>query len=149
MELDLPVMEFHSAMPGDRVTVLESLRDFGGIIVAIRCLDEGVDRPMCDRALIVASSTVEREYIQRRGRILRTSPETGKVSATVHDLLLVNERGGALTRGEATRALDFARLARNPAARARLQLLLALSPDLGQTSDLLFEDPDEVDGDDE
>jgi superfamily II DNA or RNA helicase len=127
LERDLPVMEFHSMMPGDRDAVLRSLEHRGGIVVAIRCLDEGVDLPACDRALILASSTVEREYIQRRGRVLRTAK--GKASATVHDLVLVDEHGGALTRGEALRALEFARLARNPAARASLQLLLALSSD--------------------
>jgi superfamily II DNA or RNA helicase len=127
LERNLPVMEFHSMMAGDRDGVLRSLERRGGIVVAIRCLDEGVDIPACDRALILASSTVEREYIQRRGRVLRTAE--GKFSATVHDLVLVDERGGALTRGEALRALEFARLARNPAARASLQLLLALSSD--------------------
>ncbi len=124
----LPVMEFHSAMVGDRDAVLNSLAAHGGIVVAIRCLDEGVDLPACDRALIVASSTVDREYIQRRGRVLRTANH--KVSAVVHDLLLTDDHGGVLTRSEALRALEFARLARNPAARARLQSLLALSPDL-------------------
>lgn len=132
----LPVMEFHSMMTSDRDTVLQSLENHGGIVVAIRCLDEGVDLPACDRALILASSTVEREYVQRRGRVLRKAP--GKVSATVHDLVLVDERGGALTRTEAARALEFARLARNPAARAGLQLLLALSPDLTEIPGLLW-----------
>lgn len=124
----LPVMEYHSAMAGDRRVVLDSLTGFGGVVVAIRCLDEGVDIPVCDKALILASSTVEREYVQRRGRVLRRAP--GKIHATVHDLLLTDDHGGALTRGEARRALDFARLARNPGARAELRLLLALSPDV-------------------
>lgn len=124
----LPVMEYHSTMAGHRHAVLESLGGYGGIVVAIRCLDEGVDIPICDRALILASSTVEREYIQRRGRVLRRAPQ--KTSATIHDLLLTDDGGGALTRGEAKRALEFARLARNPGARAQLALLLALSSDV-------------------
>ena len=128
LDADLPVMEFHSTMTGDREAVLRSLADHGGIVVAIRCLDEGVDIPTCDRALILASSTVDREYIQRRGRILRSAP--GKTSAIVNDLLLVDDHGGVLTRSEAVRALEFARLARNPGARASLKLLLALSPDV-------------------
>lgn len=123
----LPVLEFHSGMPADRDAVLSSLRMRGGIVVAIRCLDEGIDLPDVNKALIIASSTVEREYVQRRGRVLRAAPD--KMSAEVHDLLLVDERGGALTRSEATRALEFARLARNPSARERLRLLLALSGD--------------------
>lgn len=140
---DLPVMEFHSMMAGDRDAVLRSLERRGGIVVAIRCLDEGIDLPACDRALILASSTVEREYIQRRGRVLRTAK--GKVSATVHDLVLVDERGGALTRGEALRALEFARLARNPAARASLQTLLAMSSDVAATPGITWA-TDEDDG---
>lgn len=123
----LPALEFHSGMSSDRGSVLKSVAQRGGIIVAIRCLDEGIDIPIIDHALILASSTVEREYVQRRGRVLRRAP--GKSSAEVHDLLLVDNSGGALTRSEALRALEFVRLARNPAARERLRLLLALSPD--------------------
>ena len=145
LALGLPVMEFHSTMKGDRAAVLRSLSAHGGVVVAIRCLDEGVDLPACDHALILASSTVDREYIQRRGRILRSAP--GKVTATVHDLLLVNERGGVLTRSEAMRALEFARLSRNPAARAHLQLLIALSPDLAQAPGLSPEDEDDEEAD--
>jgi superfamily II DNA or RNA helicase len=127
LAVELPVLEFHSEMTADRDAVLNSLRLNGGIVVAIRCLDEGIDLPDVNRALILASSTVEREYIQRRGRVLRAAP--GKTSAAVHDLLLVDEDGGALTRSEAMRALEFARLARNESARERLKLLLALSRD--------------------
>jgi len=68
-----------------------------------------------DTALIIASSSVEREYIQRRGRVLRSAPD--KLSATVHDLLLTDDQGGALTKSEAMRALEFSRLARNQSAR--------------------------------
>lgn len=126
----LPVLEFHSEMESDRAAVISSLSNHGGIVVAIRCLDEGIDIPVTDHALIVASSTVEREYVQRRGRVLRRAEEHGKVSAEVHDLILVNEAGGALTKGEALRALEFVRLSRNPAARDRLMAMIALSRDL-------------------
>jgi superfamily II DNA or RNA helicase len=128
LDAGLPAMEYHSSMIGDRDVVLRSLGDHGGIVVAIRCLDEGVDIPVTDHAIILASSTVEREYIQRRGRVLRRSPD--KLSAEVHDLLLIDGGGGALTRSEALRALEFARLARNSSALERLKLLLALSPDI-------------------
>lgn len=40
-------------------------------VVAIKCLDEGVNIPSIKRAFILASSTNPREYIQRRGRVLR------------------------------------------------------------------------------
>ena len=41
------------------------------ILLAIRCLDEGLDVPRCRGCIVVASSSSTREFIQRRGRILR------------------------------------------------------------------------------
>ncbi|GIL29185.1 DEAD/DEAH box helicase family protein [Actinocatenispora comari] len=133
----LPILEFYSGMQSDRDAVIRSLGDHGGIVVAIRCLDEGIDVPVTDHALILASSTVEREYIQRRGRVLRQAPGTSKVSAEVHDLMLVNPIGGALTKSEAQRALEFVRLARNSAARERLKIVVSLSQDPIELPDLL------------
>jgi superfamily II DNA or RNA helicase len=129
LEAGLPALEFYSEMKSDRDAVIRSLGQHGGIVIAIRCLDEGIDIPVTDHALILASSTVEREYIQRRGRVLRQAPGTDKVSAEVHDLILVDAIGGALTKSEALRALEFVRLARNPAARDRLKAIVSLSHD--------------------
>ena len=141
LEQGLPVMEFYSTMTGDRQAVLESLRRHGGIVVAIRCLDEGVDIPSCDNALIIASSSTSREYIQRRGRVLRSAPD--KSYAVVHDLLLLDAEDGILARSEAIRALEFARLARNPGARARIGYHLALSRDIEIPTELIAEDGDD------
>ena len=55
------------------------------VLLAKKVLDEGVDIPTIREAFIVASSTVEREWIQRRGRVLRT--HTRKPWAIVHDFL--------------------------------------------------------------
>jgi superfamily II DNA or RNA helicase len=55
--------------------------------VAMRCLDEGVDVPPTRTAYFLASSSVEREFIQRRGRVLRKSP--GKNFAVIYDLISV------------------------------------------------------------
>jgi superfamily II DNA or RNA helicase len=142
LDSGLPTLEFHSEMVSDRDEVLRSLGEHGGIVVAIRCLDEGIDIPVTDHALIIASSTVEREYVQRRGRVLRRSPD--KLRAEVHDLLLVDLQGGALTRSEALRALEFARLARNSAARERLKALVSLSTDPIELPNLL-DDEEESD----
>ena len=54
-------------------------------LVAMRCLDEGVDVPSTQVAYILASTSNPREFIQRRGRILRKSP--GKGHAVIHDLI--------------------------------------------------------------
>ena len=55
-------------------------------LVAIRCLDEGVDVPAIRRAYLLASSTNPRQFVQRRGRILRKSPH--KEKALVYDFLV-------------------------------------------------------------
>ncbi len=55
------------------------------VLLAKKVLDEGVDIPSIREAFIVASSTVEREWIQRRGRVLRR--HQGKPWAIIHDFL--------------------------------------------------------------
>lgn len=55
-------------------------------LVAIRCLDEGVDVPATRTAYVLASSSNPRQFVQRRGRILRTHP--GKQHAVIHDFVV-------------------------------------------------------------
>jgi superfamily II DNA or RNA helicase len=72
-----------------RESLLRSIRS--GVLdglVAIRCLDEGIDVPSLSTAYILASSTNPRQSIQRRGRILRTSKETGKTKAVIYDFFV-------------------------------------------------------------
>ena len=54
-------------------------------LVAIRCLDEGVDIPSIKKAFILASSTNPKEYIQRRGRVLRKFKD--KEYAEIYDFI--------------------------------------------------------------
>lgn len=56
-------------------------------LVAMHCLDEGVDVPSTKTAYILASSSNPREFIQRRGRILRKAE--GKHNAILHDLITI------------------------------------------------------------
>ncbi|WP_416838769.1 DEAD/DEAH box helicase family protein [Haloferax sp. DFSO52] len=71
----------------ERQTLLERF-DEGEIqaLVAIRCLDEGVDVPATQTAYMLASSSNPRQFVQRRGRILRTHP--GKHHAVIHDFVV-------------------------------------------------------------
>jgi superfamily II DNA or RNA helicase len=88
-------------------------------LVAIKCLDEGIDVPACSTAYILASSRDPRQFIQRRGRILRRAP--GKTIATIHDFIVVlpedadDESGAArnLIRSELKRVAEFSGLAQN------------------------------------
>lgn len=58
-------------------------------LVAIKCLDEGVDVPSAENAIIMSSTSNPREHVQRRGRILRNSP--GKERAIIYDILVFPE----------------------------------------------------------
>lgn len=57
------------------------------VLTAIRCLDEGVNIPALDCAFILSSSIDSKQFIQRRGRILRKSP--GKEFAYIYDFVVV------------------------------------------------------------
>ena len=86
------------------------------VLTSMKVLDEGVDIPETDTAFLLASSTVEREWVQRRGRILRNAP--GKRFAHVHDFIVVppdveSSAGKSLLKSELRRASAFADLAEN------------------------------------
>lgn len=104
----------------DRESILHAFRV--GLIdglVAIKCLDEGIDVPACSTAYILASSRDPRQFIQRRGRILRRSP--GKNLATIHDFIVVlpdssiDSSGAArkLISAELKRVAEFSTLSDN------------------------------------
>jgi superfamily II DNA or RNA helicase len=136
--LGFDFMEYHSQNDATHEATLDYFTHRGGILLAIKCLDEGIDIPLINRALILASSTNPREYIQRRGRVLRRSP--GKYSARLFDVLMVNRDGAALTQSEVTRAIEFADDARNVSPRLYLEQLLAASPGLDVSSPWDVED---------
>ena len=123
----------------------------GGIVVSIRCLDEGVDIPSVTHALILASSKNPREYIQRRGRVLRLAE--GKSVAHIHDVLVVpaavegNEGEDPrlnIIGGEMTRALEFGKSALNPAAVTDLErIALRFAKDYKALMGTGYEDEEE------
>jgi len=84
----------------------------------MKCLDEGLDVPKCQGCIIVASANSTRQFIQRRGRILRGFK--GK-TAFLHDIVVlppktIKGRGSAaetLIRQECTRVGNLARAAEN------------------------------------
>ena len=121
------VLEYHSAMPGDRHATLALFDAHGGVVVSIRCLDEGVDIPAVSHALILASSKNPREFVQRRGRVLRLAH--GKAVAHVYDVLVTPQAGAAMPsgnsimEGELARAIEFGGHAMNPGCVADLEVL--------------------------
>jgi superfamily II DNA or RNA helicase len=111
--LDLNPFDVHVGMQGDKDETIKLFETQGGILLSIHMFDEGVDIPSIDHALILASSQSKREFIQRRGRVLRVNKNATKGLAEIWDLIVVNSDGMAFVDAEADRALEFARLALN------------------------------------
>lgn len=128
-------LEYHSNMSGEKADALNWFKKFGGVLVSIKCLDEGVDIPAVSHAFILASSQNPRQFIQRRGRVLRKSAE--KNLAVIHDAIVVpidpeseNEQI-SLLKAELIRALEFANSALNKGAGAdlrRIALEMGIDP---------------------
>lgn len=105
-------------------------------LVAIKCLDEGVNIPSIATAFILASSTNPKEYVQRRGRVLRKYP--GKSYAEIYDFITlpcevenINQLPNnvltctkGLVKNEIIRMLDFYEISENPAEANGLILKL-------------------------
>ncbi|MFT5759392.1 MAG: superfamily II DNA or RNA helicase [Alteromonadaceae bacterium] len=116
--------EYHTSMKGDATASLEWFKSFGGIMVSIRCLDQGVDIPKISHAIILASSQNPRQFIQRRGRVLRTCP--GKYKAVIYDAVMVpicleHEPGQlSLLKSELQRSIQFSKTAINKSGSNKL-----------------------------
>ena len=126
MDAGFDAFEYYADMEGDRDETLRYFSKNGGILVSIKCLDEGVDIPSTTHALILASSHNPREFIQRRGRILRKVP--GKLFAHLYDAITVpvvepekTPKSMSIIIGELSRAIQFGSDAENPACVADLK----------------------------
>jgi superfamily II DNA or RNA helicase len=124
----LASQEYHSTMTSSPGDTLRWFTEFGGILLSIRCLDEGVDIPSVSHALILASSQNPRQFIQRRGRVLRVDPQNAlKTVAVIHDAIVTppdgssggNEQDG-LAYAELARAIEFASTALNRSSSSDL-----------------------------
>lgn len=106
---------------GERKQILE---DFASgkleVLTSMKCLDEGVDVPRSELAIFCASTGNPRQFIQRRGRILRNHPD--KKRAVIHDLVVVPEISSvsenfkmerSLLASELKRVRDFALMSEN------------------------------------
>jgi len=110
---DLNPFDVHVGMEGDDDETIKLFEAKGGILLSIHMFDEGVDIPSIDNCIILASSQSKREFIQRRGRVLRVNKKATKGLAEIWDLVVVDSDGMAFVDSEADRAMEFARLALN------------------------------------
>lgn len=148
--LGLRVHEFVSHVPLPRRQELLKQFQAGEIqaLVAINCLDEGVDVPATQTAFFLASTTNPRQFVQRRGRILRMAQ--GKQKARIYDFVVVpgretvlrnRELAMSILRREMARFSEFSSLALNEfEARSRVRPIL----DACEALHLLDERPWEI-----
>ena len=117
---------------GERIALLDEFaRGIKPALLAIRCLDEGVDVPSAMTAILLASSGNPREFVQRRGRILRM--HDGKEHAVIYDIIALpeylpadayNDSDQTLITKELSRLKEFARSSENPKTTTRLISIL-------------------------
>ncbi|MYS87878.1 DEAD/DEAH box helicase family protein [Embleya scabrispora] len=122
-ELRMPTASYTAQTP--RPQRLELLHRFASgddlqVLASMRCLDEGVDIPAARTAYLLASSSNPRQFIQRRGRVLRRAP--GKTHADIVDFVVIppDDEGGLrreterrMVARELTRVTEFARFSDN------------------------------------
>jgi DNA phosphorothioation system restriction enzyme len=136
-ELGYRVHTYTAETPIEKREILRQQFESGELqgLVAIRCLDEGIDIPAIQTAVILASSSNPRQFIQRRGRILRPHPQ--KQYATLFDTIVLPpeldrstwEVEKNLLRKELKRSIEFAELADN--ATIARQILIELQDKYG------------------
>ena len=116
-------------------------------IIAIRCLDEGIDIPLCNEAYLIASTRDRRQYIQRAGRLLRKSEH--KKEAVIHDFLMfpnildkeeMQDNELNLIKSEINRARHFIDHSNNPDEQIKIIDNWLDEYDLNYNSDQLLEE---------
>lgn len=134
-KLGMEVSQFTSKESVEEREVLKrefSAGDTLKVLIAIKCLDEGVNIPKIKTAFILASTTNPKEYIQRRGRVLRLAE--GKEYAEIYDFITLPydtesvtslteaqvKRNFTLVKNELRRAEEFSRIAVNMVESASL-----------------------------
>lgn len=91
------------------------------ILLAMKCLDEGVDVPRAEIGIFTSSTGNPREFIQRRGRLLRNHKE--KLYSYIYDIVVIprtinridsySAMESNLVKSELKRVAYFATLAQN------------------------------------
>jgi superfamily II DNA or RNA helicase len=121
-----PVSTYNTYLGGEfgRYDALKSFSDgTTNVLLAMKCLDEGVDVPRAEIGIFASSTGNPRQFIQRRGRLLRKHPE--KSFARIYDMIVVPDYNSiivesdtykierSLVKSELTRVAYFASLAEN------------------------------------
>ena len=124
-KLDLKSFTYVDSLKDRREIIDDFVSEKIQAIISIRCLDEGLNIPNIRYAFILSSSDDPKEYIQRRGRVLRKAP--GKDHAVIYDFVAfprtyekqilndsTKETEFAIIVRELKRVYEFAKLSSNP-----------------------------------
>ena len=116
---DSLMVKQYTAMSKNRERILKDYEEGKvHVLTSMKCLDEGVDVPRSELAIFCSSTGNPRQFIQRRGRVLRLHDD--KVHAVIHDLIVVPEISVEesnynmernLVKKELERVVDFSNLA--------------------------------------
>lgn len=115
--------------PANREILQQRLAD-GDLqaLIAMKCLDEGVDIPSARIGVVMASTQNPRQFVQRRGRLLRPDAASGKTHAEIYDFIVLpapdpagtTDSERTLVGAELSRAVELADAARNSEIRYTL-----------------------------
>lgn len=122
-EFDMKVARYFGETSSDQREALQQRLASGDIqaLLAMKCLDEGVDIPSVRVGIITASTQNPRQFVQRRGRLLRRDPKNPKSHAVIHDFIVLpptikgpnSESEKTLIGAELSRSAELADAARN------------------------------------
>jgi len=94
-------------------------------ILSMHCLDQGVNIPSCESLILLSSSRNPREYIQRRGRVLRNPTNRIKPTVKIYDILAFPQHPEEMYRGiimtQLLRAWEFIRCSQSPEEKIKLE----------------------------
>ena len=119
LKKDIKYLEFHGHEDKKQRDInLEYFIKNGGLLISMKMLDQGVDIPQIDHAIVLASSQNPRQFIQRRGRVLRKSKSTGKDFSIIYDILALPSKNSGddllnIAYVELSRAVKFSKDAYN------------------------------------
>ena len=96
-------------------------------ILSMHCLDQGVNLPYCESLILLSSSGNPREYIQRRGRVIRNPIGKPKLAVKIFDILAVPQNIEEMYKGlvyvQLLRAWEFIKCSETPEAKIKLENL--------------------------
>jgi superfamily II DNA or RNA helicase len=121
-------VKYHSKIKNREEALRLFKRKNCNYILSMHCLDQGVNIPSCESLILLSSSANPREYIQRRGRVLRNPPDTVKPIVKVFDVLAFPREAHEMFRGlvmtQLVRAWEFISCSQTPEASMKFDSVL-------------------------